>query len=153
MSFFKIRPMREDDANYVVSTTVKNYWKSSYFAKSVGKDIFFRGEHRLFQILISLPSTSVLIATDVKDDSTIFGFIVSELVKLPWDQEVHRALHYIYVKNSFRSFGIGKALLEASGMSIEEGFRYSHETIPFAKKPFKRVVYDPFILNQLKEME
>lgn len=146
MSFFKIRPSREEDANYIVSTTVKNYWKSSYFAKAMTRIDFFRYHHELFKRIISRPSTLSLIASDVGDDSTIFGFVISELCQLPFDDEAKQCLHYVYVKNSFRSFGIGKALLEASGLSIEGGFRYSHETIAFADKPFKKISYVPHIL-------
>lgn len=146
MSFFKIRPMKEEDSNYIVSSTVKNYWKSSYFAKPITKDIFFTFHHVVLKNILARPSTKCLLAVDEKDPSLIFGFVIAEFYSSPLDPREIRVLHYIYTKNSFRNFGIARALLEASGLKLEDGFQYTHETIAFADKPFKNVVYNPYLI-------
>ena len=57
-----------------------------------------------------IPHTDITLACDPADPDTVWGWVCSDL----------HCLHFIYVKNAFRGFGIGRLLLEDTGLRIEK---------------------------------
>lgn len=110
---YSIRPATAEDFGMIVSSWVKNYGRSKT-ATALDQAVYFREQTRLVDALIRRCTT--IIAADVADSSHIYGWACGELQ----DGEGHSVsqtnvevvLHYVYVKRTFRRFGIGKALVD-----------------------------------------
>lgn len=86
-----------------------------------------------------IPHTDITLACDPSEPSTVWG----------WECSEADCLHFIYVKNAFRGFGIGRILLEESGLWGDE-IRVSHRTpalyshwpgVHFQWNPYRMMVY------------
>lgn len=127
----KIRPMREGDVNFILSTWLKSYYdelkrnghKGVQYPKD---DVFFQGHQA--QIKKHLPSMTVMVCVAPDDENQIIGYIAGDLA----------TLHYIYVKQVFRQMGVAKAL--SSSCSFKN---YSHHT-KYSKHICKGLTYDPY---------
>lgn len=76
------------------------------------------GHQRAVQAI--LPITDILVATDPKMPSLIYGWCCAEPdIKL---------LHMVYVRHDFRRNGIGSLLMRRMFDGIEPPFRYTHKT-------------------------
>lgn len=122
-----IRPMREGDVNFVISTWLKSYYEALkwYASGSIRvpypkDDVFFKGHQlKIKKHLEDIQSAvnngtkcSICVAPD--EDNQIIGWIV-------YDKD---AIHYCYVKHVFRKMGVGRALVKLAGNTKS----YSHHT-------------------------
>ena len=127
----KIRPMREGDVNFILSTWLKSYYeelkryghKGAPYPKD---DVFFQGHQS--RIKEHLPSMTVLVCVAPDDDNQIIGYLACD----------NKTLHYAYTKNVFRKMGVFKALVKSCALD-----RYSHHT-RFSKHICKGLTYDPY---------
>lgn len=127
----KIRPMRDGDVNFILSTWLRSYYEE---LKRYGQkgcpypkdDVFFQGHQE--EIKKNLPGMTVNICVAPDDDNQIIG----------WAATDNKCLHYIYVKQVFRKMGVAKKLLESCKFE-----RYSHHT-RFSKHICKGLIYDPY---------
>ena len=87
-----------------------------------------------------IPHTDITLACDPKDPSTVWGWECSEI----------DCLHFVYVKSAFRGFGIGRLLLEESGLWSDE-IRVSHRTpalyshwpgVHFLWNPYRMMIWN-----------
>jgi GNAT superfamily N-acetyltransferase len=82
-----------------------------------------------------IPHSDIVLACDPSDSDTVWGWSCSDLM----------CLHFIYVKNAFRGFGIGRLLLEDTGLRIEEKIRISHRTPAlFSHWPGVHFLWNPY---------
>lgn len=109
-----------DDGNMILSDWLKSFRRSA-LATDMTNAIYFRGHEPL--IKKALVKSQVICAVNPEDHAHVFGWVCFEPGTLP-------ILHYLYVKQPFRGFGIGKALF--SNVQAES-FVYTHKTESFAR--------------------
>ncbi|NIV38901.1 MAG: GNAT family N-acetyltransferase [Anaerolineae bacterium] len=87
-----------------------NSWLESYrssdSARNVATDIYMGHHHRLIESLLEDSDNLTAVAVDLDDPDQYYG----------WAMGTHRGpalvLHYVYVKSSFRRFGLARLLVE-----------------------------------------
>ena len=84
-----------------------------------------------------IPHTDITLACDPDDPATVWGWVCSDL----------GCLHWIYVKNAFRGFGIGRLLLDETTLRLEEKIRISHRTPAlFSRWPDVHFLWNPYLM-------
>lgn len=112
---FQIADGIGDAKSLIYATWLRSYHSASLRTKTIPKDTFFREHHKVIDRILDRPETKVRLAVMPDDPSVVFGWAVTEGPDV---------VHYVYVKPSFRKYGIARALL--SGISAP--FTYTHET-------------------------
>lgn len=126
-----IRQMLDSDVNFILSTWLKSYYEELKRNGNKGviypkDDVFFQGHQN--RIKEALKRSTCLICTTQEDESQICGWIVFE----------PETIHFCYVKNPLRRFGVAKKLLShASARS------YSHHT-KYSRYLNMGLAYDPY---------
>lgn len=97
----QIRSWRESDLAFVMDT-----WRSSFRSSSelhkVSPEAYAKFMARYIGKLLREPGASLFIACDPQDEDTILGYAAM----------TGAALHYVYVRDTVRSHGVARALLE-----------------------------------------
>ena len=132
----KIRPMREGDVNFILSTWLKSYYEELRRNGSKGvaypkDDVFFQGHQEKIKETIKNGECFVCVAPD--DENQIIGWIAMSAT----------AVHYCYVKQVFRQMGVAKQLMLLTQARITPIFSYSHYT-RYSKYLNKGLQYDPY---------
>ena len=134
----RVRPMLEGDIGFVFNTWLKSFRYSS-FAKPITNTVYFNEQHKIIERLIK--KNDIFIACDNTDPNQIYGYICAGKVDGIF------AIHYIYVKHTFRKMGIGKLLLNTFSHDPSNAAIFSHHTHSAEKLAAKfNLVYHPFIL-------
>lgn len=133
MTQWNIRPAQENDISFIYATWLKSYHYDSW-TKSIAKSVYFDNYKLVLDRL--LEDSKVLIACTKEDENVILGYCVSE----------PGIIHYVFVKEAFRMFGIATDLV---GHSIDEQqIIISHRTqsvLPILRtKDF--ITFNPFVL-------
>lgn len=116
-----IRPYNPDtDRAFVFSSWLQSF-QSSTFSCLIPKDVYFSAQHKVIEML--LKRSQVFMACDQDDNDHIYAYIVGEYLKSV-GQEVF-ALHWMYVKSSFRGFDIPRKLL--AQYEFKERNYYTHD--------------------------
>jgi len=126
------------DKSFIYSSWLKTYKKASYFAKRIRNDVFFKEHHKIIDYLFSKPTIAVLIACPKGDPDTITGYLV---------YEPNKVVHFIYIKDAYRSMGIARVLFEKALIDPSH-ITFSHWTNAvdeFIKK-YPEIIYDPYAL-------
>lgn len=97
-----IRHANDQDIPFIFSSWLKSFRDAGLMVRSVPNTIYFTNHHKILQRLIK--RSTVYVACDPKDSSQIYGYIVAEYIDGTF------VLHFIYVKQSFRKLGVGRAL-------------------------------------------
>lgn len=99
---WQLRPMREDDRNYVLSSWLRSYAESGEF-RGVTRAVYFA----LYEPLVKrlLERSTVAVATLPEATDVVLGWMAIE----------DDALHYLLVKPRWRKLGIAKWLLGSIG--------------------------------------
>ncbi len=134
----RLRKANQEDVSFIFNSWLRSY-KHSLFARPVTNTIFYAEHHKIIERL--LKTNQVVIACNDNDPSQIYGFICGGHIDNIF------CLHYIYVKHSFRSLGVGKALLNAFQHNPSTAAVYTHHT-RWADKLGARynLVYHPYLL-------
>jgi len=125
-----IRPFRPDDEAFVFSS-----WLNSHLPNRdirIPKAIYYQEQHALIRELMSTDTFLVACAPD--DPNLIFGWLAGA------ELSVGRVLDYIFVKPTYRRFGVARALLDDFG-KVEA---YSHAG-PVSARLLPDAVYDPYL--------
>ena len=133
---FTIRIAKKEDISFVYSTWLKSYKHGSPLTKYTKRELFFEVHQRILDELLS--KSKVIIACKDDDEDLIFGYIVFE----------PHIMHYVYVKEPFRNYGIGKRLIQ----EVKTPFQTSHLTYSLldlwtAKKI--QCDFNPYLLTYL----
>ena len=113
----------------VFATLLKSYYHGSLWAKHVPREVFFARHHAVVERLLA--ESSLRVAHLADDPAVILGYA---LVAPP-------TVHYLYVKPSFRRFGIAKALLD----DIARFREHSHHTFALRDLEGKHsLTYNPY---------
>ncbi len=132
MNNWNIREANPNDIPFIYATWLKSYHYDSW-TKSIAKSIYFDNYKLVIDRL--LEASQVLIACHPTDENVILGYLVAE----------PEIIHYCFVKEAFRRFGIAKDLVRAS--EAPETAIISHRTqmaLPILRT--KDFIFNPFIL-------
>lgn len=99
----RFRPLRNEDKDFIYHSWLKNY-KNSRFAKQIPHDLFYKHHTPIVHDIVE--HEEVIVACNPDDIDHIYGYLVGEYV------EEGACIHWIYVKGSFKRFGIATALIE-----------------------------------------
>lgn len=139
----RLRKAGQEDVGFIFNAWLKSY-KFSQFARNITNTIFFAEHHKVIERLLKQNET--IIACNNEDPSQIFGFINAGTV------DGILCVNYIYVKQSFRNLGVGKALLNAFEHDPGSAAVYTHHTRMAEKLAAKyNFVYHPYILINSEE--
>ena len=97
------RPVASTDIPLITNSWLK-FWVKSPLAFGVHTHVFYKSGEVYIQRL--LKRAGAIIACDPVEPDQIFGYVAGEY----WENQT--ILHFLYVKMSFRKFGIGRALWE-----------------------------------------
>lgn len=112
---FTIVDGTDNAKNLIFATWLKSYEVTSAMTKLVPRQEYFAGHHKLIEgIFARNPSIKLAVLPD--DHNVILGWGVGE----------PGIIHYIFVKQAMRRFGLGRALLLA--LTNTPHFTYTHHT-------------------------
>lgn len=141
---FHIRAGTPADVAFVLGNWLNNHRRESPWAHRVTDDVYF-GEYR--PIIVALVQQSQVLVAHADD-----GSLLGEIVFQP-ETPMGPACHWVYVLKPFRKLGIGRALLEASGLPLDlAGVRITHPTRSWfttkatgagLEERFKAAIHDP----------
>jgi RimJ/RimL family protein N-acetyltransferase len=105
---YLFRPYIESDLNFIKSSWASSYYKGANYQDHLSPDEF-HSRHRLIRDrILSKPNTAIIIcASKELNPEIIMGWV---LVERP-EKSPGFILHYVYVKQAFKSEGIARELL------------------------------------------
>lgn len=126
------------DRNFVVKNWIRSSYGACPQARLMDQRLYFRCKRRA--VLKVLHQATTLLAVDREAPEVLYGQITGEL------SDGFLVIHFVYVKSSFRQFGIARKLIAA--LARELGYHGEHpiiatqwhEKIPKAQD----VVYNPY---------
>jgi hypothetical protein len=123
----RIRAAVTGDIAFISSTWKQSFWRESTWANRITWRVFEPGHAKVIASL--LEKSHVLIACDPESESEILGYLVFEGLPV-------NALHFAYVKPSFRHAGVFTALLAATGLPPDlDGVVITHGTRAWFSAP------------------
>ena len=94
--------MVPQDLYFIFSSWLHSYRKGCRFVRDLDWDVYRVGQANLIQSL--LLTSDVLVACNPDSSDQIFGYIVFT------ETPVITAIHWVYVKATFRRFGVARSL-------------------------------------------
>lgn len=136
-----IRAANTDDISFLMNSWLKSYRYGSWFTKRIRDSVYFKYHHQIVTGILSRGSCNVIVAVDPTDTYFILGYLVSEKFE---DKNI---IHYAYVKDTFRGKGVGRKLIEASGLDLNKCC-FSHWTKPVDEiiKKYAGMTYIPYLV-------
>lgn len=120
-----------DDSAFVIDSWLRSYYGHSYFAQEISKAMFFKNHAEVVKRF--LLRGSVKLAVKREDPDVILGYIAFEKNKV----------HYVYIKESFRGFGLCRKLLQEN--NFFDGTTITHLTLRTKKVQLKMgYIYCPY---------
>lgn len=121
----KIDQADGQDANFIFNSWLKSFepFRQKYCSNEyISKDAYYRGMHSI--IINIILKNNVLVVRDITDDNknSILGYIVcgfKERVVNGVKIDGNNTIHYIYVKQPYRGFGIASRLI-AEGVDVNK---------------------------------
>lgn len=102
---------RDLHTNFILDAVLKSNRSGFDGAYSLTADYYaFREPY--WKRVLGLPETDCLVATSPEAEDQFIGFVIGCGWGLP-GKEPAGLLHYVYVKQPFRQFGVAKALISA----------------------------------------
>jgi acetyltransferase (GNAT) family protein len=141
-----VRPASPGDLNFIFNSWLKSYYDGSYFCKRIKENVFFRYHHKVIEGILARSTTSVLIASDPEDSGVIWGYAVFE--RFNDERNVpNTVLHYVYVKESFRTEQVASQLMQAGELDLNT-CSFSHWTYPMNViiNKFPNLTYNPYFI-------
>lgn len=128
----QIRGFLPDDRNLIFSTWLIGLFYGHTFYSLIPKHIFMANYHTVIENLLKSPKVEVRIACLKEDPSVILGYSIlgSE-----------NAVHWVFVKKSWRGIGIAKDLVPAT---VVASTHFTKLGLSIMKK--KNIAYNPFLV-------
>lgn len=126
-----------------MSSWLKSYRHGSYFAKRIRDKQFFAYHHKVLERILARPTTTVTVACKPGEENTIFGYLITEF----FAAENKTIIHFVYVKDAFRGFGVAKQLLETVKLNPNVCY-FSHWTFAVDEliKKYPGMTYNPYLI-------
>ena len=135
---YKLRIANKDDFNFILSTWLKSY-RSSRATNNINNDIYYSMLDSKVKHVLNADNTLTLLAVNPEDDTQIYGYTVVQIIN------VIPVLHYVYVKHSFRKFGIASHLLNTIEGFNEIPTLITHEPKDVNLLKKYKLVYNPYL--------
>ena len=134
----RLRTANDEDLPFIFNSWLKSY-RTSHFAEKITNTIYFSDHHKVVENI--LKDSVAMIACNADDPTQMYGYAVGS------QTDGIFVLHFIYVKHTFRSMGIGTLLLESYGFDVENASVYTHHTRVAEKLAAKyNFVYHPYLM-------
>ena len=99
-----IRPAGPKDISFVYATWLRSYRTGSGLGLIAGKHAYFTLYQHIIDFILQKDTTTVSVAALEANPSVVLGYAVTE----------PKILHYVFVKEAFRRFGIAKDLYRSA---------------------------------------
>lgn len=134
----QLRPANAEDISFIFNSWLKSF-RNSYFSKNIVNTVYFTEQHKVIEGI--LKTSTVIVACNPDDISQVYGWICAERIDGIF------CLHYLYVKHSFRSLGIGRILFNSFEHDQTCAGIYTHATRPGETLGIKfNLIFHPYVL-------
>lgn len=117
MSLVNIQDGSQEHHNFIKATWLKTYFSSgSRFCENMTPEVYYAHHPELLEKI--LKRSKVLVAQSKNDPDVTVGYLV---------YEPDNVIHFVYVKHTFRRFGVATSLLIRSGLR-PDACSYTHRT-------------------------
>lgn len=143
---FILRETTSNDTNFIFNSFLRSF-HAAYPNKYVPDALFYKPQSRIITYL--LDTADCLIACYPEAPEQIIGWILSQ------PRSEATVIHYLYIKNQYRKQGIAKDILSQvlNGNSLVIASHLCDDFGIMRKKvPGAKVIYDPFLINKLMEI-
>lgn len=123
-----LRNVDKLDHAFIYATWLKSFRRAN-LVRNVSDTIYFKFHHKLIELALSSGKTTVACLQESPD--VVMGYI----------NHSEDSINYVYVKNNFRRFGIGKLLLGSTN-----GQKYYTHLTDQSKYITKGLDYNPYLL-------
>jgi len=127
-----VRPATDQDWPFITSSWLKSY-RHSQFANHVPPAIYFNQHHAIIDRIMARGGTCTILAMQDNPD-VVLGFICTE----------GHALHYLYIKLSFRRIHLGTRLLQSHDIQVVTHLTKAGSAFKASKLP--QAVYNPYAI-------
>ena len=132
-----VRPATESDMSFIKNSYLLRMRNAPQY-KMVTNDVFFLHFNKAVETLCK---DNILVACNKDDSTQIFGYIIYGTVT---EAELD-AVHFFYVKSTYRKLGVARALIKA----IPQPVIYTNHTIEgkivLTKVIKSKAFYNPFL--------
>src|SRR5688500_4505941 len=147
-----VRPAKPSDIPLITSSWLKSFrgeeakGKGQTFrpggfgSEGIPNRVFYYYHHKILEALI--PNSILLVACLESSPDTILGWCCAQVV------DTALVLHYVYVKFSFRKFGIAKRLIDTLIESEQPPAVFCTHLMPYLKRKVRAMgwMYNPYLL-------
>lgn len=130
----------KEDESFIYNSWLKSF-RDSDSVKHITNTVFYKRHHALIEKLMT--KSSVLLAVNPEDPSQIMGYVCFDVI----DDVL--LLHYVYVKQTYRSLNVATSLLKAVNPNFgKTGFVFTQMS-KTGKSLYTRYlgVYDPYLID------
>ncbi len=135
----QIRKAQRSDVPFITSSWLKSN-RDGFMVRSVPNTVYYHQHHKILEAI--MPNGIVIVACNEEDPDQILGWCCAEVV------DTALVIHYIYIKQPFRKFGIATklvTLLEETEKPPAVMVTHSNPMVrPLIKD--KGWVYNPYLL-------
>ena len=133
---WNLRLSTEDDLPFILSSWLRGHRKASV-TSGISNTIYYRSQEALLKKLLA---ASVVVVACAKDDvDQIFGYVCYEAVG-----GINLAVHWVYVKQPFRSLGMARDLLQFARSAEHQVEWHTSRTRPSALTAAG--TYNPYLI-------
>ena len=139
-----LRTGSPSDEAFIFSSWLQSYWDGLMrYDQAIAKNIYFTGQHALIECAFRRRGCEIVVATPHDNPSVILGWLLGERML---DGHV---IHYLYVKEPFRRFGIARGMLSSIGRGFAS-LTYTHTTKRWQQiiKRYPDAVFNPWLLGK-----
>ena len=141
---YSIRKATPEDYPFIYSSWLKSY-RNSDFATTQANHVYHLNQHNIIEEILNTCEVYLITSAPSPEQEILFGFIAYEyLQNVP-------VIHYLYIKYTYRGFGLGKALFNLAVNTLPDGskepFLYTYHSFD-AKQlrvKFNACIYNPYI--------
>ena len=122
MKFYDINPLANQSRDLICKSWSLAH-RQSFFAGTLPDDLYFPAQ--LEQINRLLDTSKVLLAQDPEDPQVQYGYLCYQE---PRDPQYGPVIHFLFVKEDWRRYGIAKDLLAHAGIDLTKPSRHTHQS-------------------------
>lgn len=137
-----IRPPKVEDMGLIIKTFIERvYGGNKWLKEHCSEENFWRLYRVVIEGLFRIPGVGAWVLALRDDPDTIIGYLVHSQVPV----NAPPVVHWIYVKHSFRGFGLAKRMLDHAGIALESVAIYTHTTDKIRRRPPEKWELQPYL--------
>lgn len=135
----EVRRAKDADMPFIYANWLNHYKNYSSFAKRIRKDLFMQWHHKVVKLIVERSTCDVYVAYPKGDPEVLLGYLVTE----QWPDGP--VVHFIFVKEAFRRFGIARSMIKHSEIPTDK-ITFTHWTYDMdaLTKRYPEYVYNPY---------